>query len=299
MPTPSELAAQRTAAIADLEQHIGTAADEAQQELYARLLAKLNDIHANPDLLPTLLAEYHNAVLVPLVYAYGQAMLHLPELSVNYFQALDVAGYRQLKAPLTDFLTARLGIDGAGNVVPGGYLDLMAGNTAVSQQVLSYAYQAQASGLGLQGYRAGLNALVLGGDQAAQGLVVQLYRSSGDDFSRNDRALQTIGARELGLGAFLYQGGLIDSSRPFCVARNGKCFTDFEVRKFGSKADAYGGYVRKAEGYFSGKTDPYDPFTDCGGYACRHGLHAVSNITALRMRADLAEDKDGKLYIAS
>jgi len=295
--SPQDLAQRRLEAIAALEAQVAAAADGAQRDLYERLLARLTDIHADPTLLPTLLQEYAATTLVPLAYTYGQAMLHLPALNVSYFQELDVAGYAALRAPLTDFLTARLGVDAAGAVVPGGYLDLLAGNTAVRQQVLTYAYSAQASGTGLEAYRVGLKQLVLGGDKPAEGLVATLYRESADDFSRNDRALQTIAAKELGLQAFLYQGGLIDTSRPFCRVRNGKAFADFEVRRFGTKADAFGGYSDKQAGKFSGKTDPYDPFVDCGGYSCRHGLHAIPNLVALRMREDLAEDKEGKLFV--
>lgn len=295
--SPQDAAQRRLAAIAALEAQLATATDAAQRDLYERLLARLNDIHAAPGLLPALLQEYANATLVPLAYTYGQAMLHLPALNVSYFEALDVAGYQQLRAPLTEFLMARLGVDASGAIVPGGYLDLMAGNTAVSQQVLRYAYSAQASGLGLEAYRVGLKSLALGGNKPAEGIVGALYREASDDFNRNDRALQAISAERLGLQAYLYQGGLIDTSRPFCKVRNGKVFVDFEVRRFGTKADTYGGYSNKQQGKFSGKSDPYDPFTDCGGYGCRHGLHALPNVTAMRLRADLGEDEKGQLYI--
>jgi hypothetical protein len=295
--TPEQLAQQRLAAIADLEAQFIASADEAQRELYGRLLERLQDIHATPSLLPTLLAEYHAAVMVPLAYTYGQAMLHLPQLNVSYFQGLDVAGYQALKAPLTSFLADRLGIDAQGNVLQGGYVDLLAGNTAASQKVLTFAYTAQASGTGITAYREGLSALVLGGNAPAQGLVLDLYKNSLDDFNRNDRALQQLSSDRLGLKAAIYQGGLIDSSRLFCMKRNGKCFVAFEIAKMGTKADAYGGYTNKAEGKFAGKSDPYDPFTDCGGYKCRHGWHYVPNTIALRMRPDLAEDDKGALYI--
>jgi hypothetical protein len=297
MPSPAELAQHRLEAIAALEAQIANAADGAQKDLYERLLSRLQDIHANPRLLPALLQDYATATLVPLAYTYGQAMLHLPALNVSYFEALDVAGYQTLRAPLTDFLTKRLGVDAGGNVVKGGYLDLMAGNTTVRQQVLTYAYSAQASGAGLDSYQQGLKALVLGGDKPAEGLVSTLYRESSDDFNRADRQLQAISADRLGLQAYLYQGGVMDSTRPFCRVRNGHCFTDAEVRKFGTKADAFGGYSNKSQGLFSGKPDPYDPFTDCGGYGCRHGLHAVPNLVALRMRPDLGKDKDGNLVV--
>jgi hypothetical protein len=298
MSSPTELAQRRLEAIAALEAQVAAAAEGTQRDLYERLLARLQDVHADPGLLPALLQEYATATLVPLAYTYGQAMLHLPALSVSYFEALDVAGYQALRLPLTDFLTKRLGVDAAGNIVQGGYLDLMAGNTTVRQQVLTYAYSAQASGAGLESYRQGLKTLVLGGDKPAEGLVSALYRESYDDFNRADRQLQAISAERLGLQAYLYNGGVIKSTRPFCLARNGKVFLDSEIQLFGTKSDAYPGYTNKSQGLFSGKPEPYSPFVDLGGFGCRHGLSAIPPAVAMRLRPELQEDSSGRLFIS-
>lgn len=301
--TPQQLAQQRSAAIEQLEAQVAAAAEGAQRELYERLLAQLKDIQADPTTLYGILAEYQRAVLVPLAYTYGQAMLNLPALNVAYFQGLDVAGYQALKAPLTDFLAARLGVDATGAVVSGGYLDLLAGSTVVRQQVLIYAFNAQAGiagapgSAGLNAYREGLRQLVLGGDRQAEGLVSSLYREAADDFSKNDRKLQSIAGERLGLTASLYQGGLIDSSRLFCVVRNGKVFLDSEIELFGTSKDAFGGYTNKKAGLFSGKTTPYTPEVDAGGHKCRHTYHRIPNLIALRMRPELAENDKGELYI--
>ncbi len=296
--TPEELAARRLAAIAQLQQQLAGHVSHAQQLLYERLLGQLQAIHADPAALLPLLAEYAKAVLLPLALTFAQAQLHLPGLQVTYFQGLGVPDYAALRAPLASFLAQRLGVDASGGLVPGGYLALVAGDTTVARQVLSYAYQAQASGVGLNAYRDGLNTLVLGGDAAGLGVVETLYRNSGDDFARADRALQTIAGQQLGLTAALYQGGLIDSSRAFCVVRNGRVFLDFEIARFGTKEDPYGGYTKKSEGLFSGKPEPYDPLVDCGGHGCRHHWHFVPNKVALRMRPELKETPEGALLIA-
>jgi hypothetical protein len=295
--SPQDLAAARLQAIANLEQQLQGSVDAAQRKLYERLLTELQSLHENPSLLPVLLEAYRQQILVPLALTYAQQLLHLPGLSLAYFDGLGVVDFAKLRAPLTDYLAAKLGVDAAGAVVPGGLLSTLQGDTTIARAVLTYAYQAQAAGLGLQAYREGLNALVLGGNQQAHGLVQGLYRSSGDDFAQADRALQVISGKELGLSAALYQGGLIDSSRPFCVARNGRVFLDSEIAKFGTSADAYGGYSNKSAGQFNGKPSPYDPYTMCGGYSCRHHWHYVPAVVALRMRADLTQDEKGELYI--
>lgn len=300
MTDPQEAARKRSAAIQSLEDLLNQHVEEAQKLLWEGLLARLKDIHADAATLPLLLTEYANTVLAPLAAFYGQSLLHLPGLQLDYFAALGLTDYQRLRAPLTGFLTARLGLDSAGNLLPGGYLSATMGavKDGLTKQVLTYAYSAQASGVGLNAYRDGLNALVLGsGSGAALGVVQQLYKSAADDFSQADRMLQKLSAKELGLRAALYQGGIIASTRLFCEVRNGRCFVDFEIARFGSKEDAYGGYTRKSEGLFAGKTDPYDPWTDCGGHNCRHTWHFVPNVTALRMRPDLAENDKGELFI--
>jgi hypothetical protein len=297
--TPLEAAAQRLAAIEALQAQLAGHIDTAQRELLRGLLLRLEDTYADPSALAAVMAEYQAAVAVPLAVFYAQALLTLPLHTATYFAALDVAGYQALRAPLASFLEQRLGVTAAGQPVAGGWLATFVGDTTAQREVLAYAYQAQASGVGLQAYRAGLTDLVVGANSATQGLIGKLYREASDSFNQNDRQLQHLSAQRLGLKAYLYQGGLIATSRPFCKLRNGKVFLDWEVEAFGTKADAYGGYTNKAEGLFSGKSQPYDPFVDCGGHGCRHALHALPSLVALRLRPELGENDKGELYIKS
>lgn len=302
-----EAARQRSAAVQTLEDLLNQHVEEAQRLIWEKLLERLKELHAAPaaqltDLLAPLLQEITNTVLLPLASFYGQSLLYLPGHQLDYFAALDVAGYQKLRAPLTAFLTASLGINADGVPVAGGYLAAVVGDTTVARQVFTYAFQAQASGVGIEAYKAGLNALVLGsgpGTPNGLGVVQALYKTAGDDFARADRTLHSIAAKELGLSAYLYNGGLIASSRPFCVVRNGKVFLDWEVARFGTAKDAYGGYNNKAEGLFSGKPDPYDPLVNAGGHNCRHFFHSLPNNVALSLRADLAEDSSGRLYVTA
>ncbi|MBF9140835.1 hypothetical protein [Hymenobacter properus] len=295
---PQDAARKRSNAIQVLEDALKQHVEEAQRLLWEGLLQRLKDLHADASLLPVLLQEYANTVLAPLAALYGQSLLNLPALQLDYFAALGLADYQRLRAPLTTFLTARLGLDAQGNLLPGGYLSATMGvvKDRLSQQVLTYAFQAQASGAGIDAYRDGLNMLVVG-NGTALGVVQELYKSAGDDFSQADRMLQHLSGKELGLRAALYQGGVMAHTRAFCEVRNGRVFVDFEIAKFGTKADPYGGYTNKAEGLFAGKPDPYDPYSDCGGYNCRHTWHYIPNATALRMRPDLGENDKGELFI--
>lgn len=108
-----------------------------------------------------------------------------------------------------------------------------------------------------------------------------------------DKAENVIGnqvSKEEEMHFAYYQGGIMDKTRPFCEERNNKVFHVSEIAKFGTPDDEYGGYTNKSQGEFQGKTDPYDPFIDVGGYNCRHRYFYVSNELGFRLRPDLDPD---------
>ena len=67
----------------------------------------------------------------------------------------------------------------------------------------------------------------------------------------------------VGLSHYLYTGGIIDNSREFCRERNRKVFTTKQVLSWENLT-------------WQGKSSPYDPWTDCGGFRCRHRLMPIS-----------------------
>lgn len=295
MPTtPEEIALARSEAIAALEAELTGAVTQAQRVMYEGLLSQLQQTYDDPMVIPRLLTEYQTAVAAPLAQYFAQQVLRLPALNVAYFEALNVRGYQALRAPLSGFLEKKFGVTAAGEVVPGGYLSTLVGDTTAQRELLKYAYTSQASGAGISAYRKGLQELVTGGN-GAKGLMEKLYAESGDTFAEADRSLQGIAAERLKLTCFLYQGGLIKSSRPFCVKRNGKVFTGAEIDLFGTKNDTYDGYTKKSEGLFSGKSDPYQPRINLGGHSCRHNLHALPDSVALTFRPDLMLNDAGEL----
>ncbi len=295
--SPSQAAAARLAALDALREGLTGRISEAERILYDGLITQLQATLDQPERLAGLLSEFAQLVHLPLLTYYGQSLLTLPGLQQAYFTALDGSvDYALLRTPLRGWLERAFGIDAAGTPVAGGYLSTFAADTGLNRALLQFAYTAQASGMGLSAYREGLEELVLGG--ANGGLLAKLHRESADSFAQADRVLQGLSADELGLDAALYQGGLIESSRPFCKVRNGKVFLRSEIERMGTSADAYGGYSNKAAGEFSGKpSGGYSPLVDAGGHACRHSWNFLSNTVALSLRPELREGPDGRLVI--
>ena len=69
----------------------------------------------------------------------------------------------------------------------------------------------------------------------------------------------------------MFEGGLIETSRPFCKDHNGNVNHKSEIAEFNPE---------------KGKQPDYNPFTDLGGYACRHHLNWIPTALALAMRPE-------------
>lgn len=105
-----------------------------------------------------------------------------------------------------------------------------------------------------------------------------------------DREINVEVGQALQLNYAFYQGGEIQTTRPFCSERNNKVFSRDEIAKFGTPQDKYGGYTNKAAGEFQGKTKVYNPFLDLGGYNCRHSYDWISDELARNFRPELFKD---------
>lgn len=109
--------------------------------------------------------------------------------------------------------------------------------------------------------------LLVQGDKDVDGRLLRSTRLIvSDAFALNDAAVTESISENLGLEWYLYTGGLIDSTRPFCKARNGKYFHKTEVEKWANL---------KWQGKMP-NTDKKTIFLTRGGYNCQHSLLPVS-----------------------
>lgn len=111
-----------------------------------------------------------------------------------------------------------------------------------------------------------LRFLVQGDDEIDGRLLRSTRLVVSDAFAISDRVVTNEIADQLGLQWYLYAGGLLDTTRPFCKARNGKFFHRKEIESWASED-------------WSGKmanTDSKTIFVVAGGYNCQHSLLPVS-----------------------
>jgi len=154
----------------------------------------------------------------------------------------------------------RLGYDSAKEqVLPGSYLADLFGAGNIGQRVAALVNRAIGAQMPLEQFRAVFRNAFLNAKMLKRHYTTLTF----DLFQRVDRTINLVYAERLGLKHALYAGTVIETTRPFCEARNQKVYTLAEIESW-------------AELTFSGKPAVYDPKTDCGGYNCRHHLSWIT-----------------------
>lgn len=122
------------------------------------------------------------------------------------------------------------------------------------------------SGGQFKGFLDELRTFITGNDQV-EGRVLSYSRGYlKDALMQYSRTYQQAMTADLKLEFYLYSGGLIDTSRPFCQERAGKYFHHKEIESWASQEWA---------GKYRGTTES-SIFIYVGGYSCTHELIPVS-----------------------
>lgn len=261
----------------------------AQETLYKLLLEALDKIEANPAYIEQVFAQFNKSEGVQLVTTLAQDMGSIATANYSYFLAfkdeLDLSqkDFGKIKGKVDTFLKKRIGLDG--NVVKkDSFLHSVLNDPAVKQKVQREAYVSLMSGEGATAFRKSLKSTVLG-EQGKLGALEAHYNTFVyDTYNQVDASLQEQYSTELGLEAFVYEGGVISTTREFCRKRNGKCYLKSESKDWINDST-----LPKGGG-------AYNPLVNRGKFQCRHSINFVSSRRALRMRDDL-ELVNGKLQV--
>lgn len=164
-----------------------------------------------------------------------------------------------------------------GELIPGGYFQYLFGNANIAQRVAGLVNQAIAQKMPLAQFQKTFRQVFVGAP--GQGMLERHWRTNSFDlYQRIDRTANLVYADRLGLEYAIYSGTLEDDSRPFCIERVNKVYGRGEISAW-------------ADLQFAGKPKiGYDPFTDCGGFNCRHHLSWVSTEIAAHLRPEIKEN---------
>ena len=217
--------------------------------------------------------EYENTILGTVLDWAGR----LFGLNAQYFEAFDNP------AESVDDAARRLTLQRWGynvltkELIPGGYFQSLFNNANVAQRVAGLVNQAIAQKMPLAQFQRVFRQVFVG--QPGQGMLERHWKTNSFDlYQRIDRTANLVYADRLGLDYAIYSGTLEEDSRPFCIARVNKVFGRDEIAAWANLE-------------FAGKPKiGYDPFTDCGGFRCRHHLSFISNEIAAHLRPELKKN---------
>lgn len=165
----------------------------------------------------------------------------------------------------------RWGYDGA-KLIPGGYFESLFNNQTIAQRTASLVNQAINQKMSLAAFQKTFKAVFVG--LPGQGMLEKHWKTNSFDlYMRLDRQANLIYADQLGLNYAIYSGTLEEDSRAFCIARVNKVFDREGI-------EAWKGLEWQGKPKIG-----YDPFTDCGGFQCRHHLSWISDGLAETLKA--------------
>lgn len=243
-------------------------------------------------------ATFFTESVAPFLAGIARVLWKIKGASQKYFEAAQESVGETLPESIiqtmTDTIKKTFGfdVDDAGTVImdPNGWLVNLGQMDDIYLKIRELAMQAVSKGMSFKDFQAFLKNYIEG-DPTITGLMRAHFRTiSNDVYTQYYRMVAYKNAILLGYQTAIYQGGLVPTSRPFCIERDGKVFTFDEIQQFGTQADKFEGYSNKPEGKFEGKPSVgYDPFWNQGGYNCRHFWSFIPDKYAIHLRPELKD----------
>ena len=227
--------------------------------------------------------RFRNSSLKATIKTFADDLDGLFNLSRDYFRPFT--GNRELFARVSDsvqsIMRANLGIGADGRFINNGYLDSFVKDNRILVDIKQQLYNAVGAGNGLADTQKFFRQYI-GGEPGKYNGIMQKHFDGFiyDTYAEYDRTTSDEFAKELELECFVYAGGLIDTSRCFCIEHNGKVYTRKEAEKWRLQ-------VGKPCGPIVSRFMVYNPLRNLGGIRCRHVPNYVTNDIAIQRRPDL------------
>lgn len=216
--------------------------------------------------------QFNDKENLRLISTMTGAIQEVNSLNADHFQKLYTKPIAPMEKDISSIVSARFGIKPDGTLMRDGYMMGLLDDNTVRRSIKDFASKAITTSTGWADFRNKLGEYVEGNKDQV-GIFKRFYRNYAYDvYSQADRLNSFQYAERLDLNYAVYEGGLIKTSRQFCIDRNGKVYTREEIMKW----------------KLTEAVPPnYDPIIDLGGYGCRHYLNWISYELAVILRPDL------------
>lgn len=242
----------------------------------------------------------------------GADMKEVMSFNAAYYRVIAVNKgdkFRAVEDAVNATMRKRLGVDADGGVIRRGYLDGLFPTEAARSEVKALVQKSVAAGIPMKKLTKALSQKVIGTPNTPEargaagvleknigGFVLGAYRLA-DSVTNNE-----FGER-LGLGFGIYSGGLIETSRPFCIEKNGKVFSVEEANRDWPVDPKLPRTKAEKEAGANSAPPGYIPLEDMGRWEgtsdrCRHRFLRISDEEAYRRRPDLRPAKKSGRIVA-
>ena len=208
------------------------------------------------------------------------------QYNAGLFSATSKAGDKRFKAmrgEVDRIMRKRIGIDDNGRLVKNGLLSKLLTTDAIKTQLMETLNAGVQAGIPMNKLVRLMEITVKGTRDNTGVLERQFKPLVFDTYQAFDRASNNVYADKLKLSAFLYLGGLIETSREFCEKHNGKVFTVEEAETQWPKDPT----LPKTKKEKDTGILAYNPTVDLGRWNCRHRTRYITPALAIKFRPEL------------
>ena len=222
---------------------------------------------------------YQNEVRAKLIDSIVTDIDTILDENDTYYRKTS-ANYNLERSEMKRLLDRRLGIRDNGTLIREGYMNGLLDDSNIRAEIQKFVYKEMLRSSGFESFKKGMKTFIEG-DKGKFGLFQKHYKTfSYDAYSVIDRYTGAQFAQKLGYNHFIYQGGLIKTSRPFCVKRNGNIYTTEEAEEWQHDEDLEAIESRER----------YNWLLDMGGYNCRHFQGWIAPEIAQALRPELKDE---------
>lgn len=271
MPTSREVSKIKSELIFQREQKIKGSLELQQQRLYESLLSdfvkvakdKVDGNKTDIYKLQRELNKQYELQFPDVLRETVKASLAANDLNQIYFSSLvDSNRLDEIKDKTVKVINRSLGMDENNKIKTGGFMDRALEKKTVQKSFAKEVNTILSGSPDIVLMQTKLKEFITG-TKGSTGLLERYYRTFANDLISNiDRTGSLVYANELELNNFYYGGGLLLSSRSFCVSKNGKIFSRAEAENWKDSA-----FITSM--YGSNLSD-YEPLINMGGYGCKH-----------------------------
>lgn len=218
---------------------------------------------------------------VPVVKSFIKDLNGIHDLNISYFDIISKEKTK-VSAPIVKAsIDNKLGLKPDGSVKPNGFTDKFINDLSTLKKIKKLTSQALTKNKPFNEFREDLKTYIEGNPKIKDsGGLHQYYRNNAyDTMHQVDRLTQQEFGKRLGLRYFVYTGGLIKTSRDFCIHYNGRILNAEEFSQL-KRSDLP---PNQQEGI---PEEDWKPLLELGGFGCRHSVDWVADSFADNFKAE-------------